>query len=525
VSYFDLVSYFGEVDSGDTGNSMRLVRIVRALRLLRLIKLKKFAETIMDHIDSDYFHLLLGMAKGTLFVLGMNHLIACSWFGISSLTSEGVDSWTRSASFEIEEGLSYKYLTALHWSLTQFTPASMEIVPRNVHERAFAVCVLIFALIVFSSFVSSITASMTQLRQLSWKFTKDLSTLRKYLRSRDISGVLSIRIVRFVEYKLEKKSNEIAEGDVKLLSIVSAQLRMELAHESYSPILSAHPFFHQFSLTAGPAMLTLCNDAVSPLSFSMGDVVFEDRTKSDSMMFLNRGMAQYFCRFEKLQSGPGNSTLESGEWCCEAALWTYWEHVGAMHAVENADFLTVNAAKLVQVVDLNGFVAPATWLYACRFVEELNELSMVGGLTDLNSIEQEVLDKYVTEAFVVESTTSTEDELAASTRSNAFNKAHIRMATFTCGGTVARSSRGGSWIRHSSRTSTGSSVRVHRIRESVEFTSGGEDMLAGAIVDGAICSLDDEPPEGDLPEQGSQDRPLGGGLCIDGQDDGLKDSL
>jgi len=196
-----------------------------------------------------------------------------------------------------------------------------------------------------------------------------------------------------------------------------------------------------------------------------------------------------------------------------------------MHAVENADFLTVNAAKLVQVVDLNGFVAPATWLYACRFVEELNELSMVGGLTDLNSIEQEVLDKYVTEAFVVESTTSTEDELAASTRSNAFNKAHIRMATFTCGGTVARSSRGGSWIRHSSRTSTGSSVRVHRIRESVEFTSGGEDMLAGAIVDGAICSLDDEPPEGDLPEQGSQDRPLGGGLCIDGQDDGLKDSL
>ena len=41
---------------------------------------------------------------------------------------------------EESKNLWYKYSTALHWSLTQFTPASMEVMPQNEYERFFTVC-------------------------------------------------------------------------------------------------------------------------------------------------------------------------------------------------------------------------------------------------------------------------------------------------------------------------------------------------------------------------------------------------
>eukprot|EP00438_Fugacium_kawagutii_P026712 Skav219970 [mRNA] locus=scaffold2879:389420:443892:+ [translate_table: standard] len=65
-----------------------------------------------------------------------------------------------------QQSIEYRYATALHWSLTQFTPATVDVHPQNLVERTFAILVLIFGLVLFSSFVSSITASMTQLRNM-----------------------------------------------------------------------------------------------------------------------------------------------------------------------------------------------------------------------------------------------------------------------------------------------------------------------------------------------------------------------
>ena len=87
-------------------------------------------------------------------ILIANHVVACSWFWIGASTDPENQSWVNKAkSKQAWNSLVYRYATSLHWSLTQFTPSSMEVVPMNTKERIFAVCVLLFALIVFSSFV------------------------------------------------------------------------------------------------------------------------------------------------------------------------------------------------------------------------------------------------------------------------------------------------------------------------------------------------------------------------------------
>merc|ERR1719313_3114194 len=94
--------------------------------------------------------------------------------------------WIEFHGFE-DAPLGYQYLSSLHWTLTQFTPAGMEVYPHNAAERAFSVVVLLFALIFFSSYLSSITMAMTALRNLNAHSTQQMTLLRRFLNERQIS--------------------------------------------------------------------------------------------------------------------------------------------------------------------------------------------------------------------------------------------------------------------------------------------------------------------------------------------------
>lgn len=95
--------------------------------------------------------------------------------------------------------LRYQYTTSLHWSLTQFTPASMEVVPTNAPERTYTSCVIIFALVIFSSFVSAITGSVTALQQARERSLRNQMLLRRYLSERGVSTALVFRICHYAQ--------------------------------------------------------------------------------------------------------------------------------------------------------------------------------------------------------------------------------------------------------------------------------------------------------------------------------------
>merc|ERR1712100_190361 len=98
--------------------------------------------------------------------MGGNHLIACVWYGLHENFRGNLETWGTMFLPESSE-TAYNYATSLHWSLTQLTPASMEVHPRNVHERFFNICVVILAMVAFTSLISSITNAMNHLRDLN----------------------------------------------------------------------------------------------------------------------------------------------------------------------------------------------------------------------------------------------------------------------------------------------------------------------------------------------------------------------
>merc|ERR1719191_2123613 len=131
-------------------------------------------------------------------LLVINHLICCMWYTVS-VNQSGDNTWIKVHKYEHADW-TYKYAAAFHWSITQFTPASMDVQPQNMAERTYANAVIVFALLGFSYLVGSITGSLTQLRSMNEEGTKAFWSLRRYLRQNNVPTALSIRVQKSLEH-------------------------------------------------------------------------------------------------------------------------------------------------------------------------------------------------------------------------------------------------------------------------------------------------------------------------------------
>merc|ERR1712032_674460 len=111
---------------------------------------------MLEFIYTEQVKLLLRLVKLVILILFLNHYIACLWYAMAIWTNDSV-TWLDRYVLTVDGLESHSgvllYFTSLHWSLTQFTPATMDVAPTNATERAFAVFIVLFALMCFSSFV------------------------------------------------------------------------------------------------------------------------------------------------------------------------------------------------------------------------------------------------------------------------------------------------------------------------------------------------------------------------------------
>jgi len=227
---------------------LRVLRLVRMVRLLRLLKLRNVQQLLSEMITSEYLQILVNIVQMIVALLVINHAIACLWYLIS-LQHAGDDKWLVVHEME-DSSWGYQYLTSFHWSITQFTPASMHIQPQNIGERLFAVTTVVFALVGFTYLVGSITGSLTQLRSLREDAAKQFWFLRRYLKQNKVDLVLSLRIREYLEHAWKRQKERLAPKDIKVFSLLSEQLQSELQSELSVPHLIIHPLFKRLSCKA-----------------------------------------------------------------------------------------------------------------------------------------------------------------------------------------------------------------------------------------------------------------------------------
>jgi len=360
---------------GDFGRIFRTLRTVRMLRLLRLWKLKRVLADMQDMIDSEYLYTLASLGKLLGFILIINHLIACVWFSVSvAMRESGTASWVAEHNMS-NKGVGWQYATSLHWTLTQFTPASMEVFPANVTERAMAVVVLIFSLVAFSSFLASISASMTALRNQSQETTKQFWILRRFLKQEQIAKPVVGKVLKYVEHCHAQQIVRIQPENVMLLTMLSVGLREELHYELTYTKMVSHPLIRILVAEQEMFMVKVCTAATSTRTMAPTETLFHPGEAAHHMYFMVHGDLAYILQDESPLSPP----ISKGEALAEAALWLPWFHSGT-------SFAQIASEVLVMDPLIFGTVAAkyiATWRMCSRFAHTFQEAFMEVGPSDV----------------------------------------------------------------------------------------------------------------------------------------------
>lgn len=417
-------------------SSIRVIRTVRSLRLLRLVKMKKAINSVKERITSDLSRTLFNVGALIVLIVAIAHVIACCWYGLGfHMRERGHNSWLSMQTLPSNEAITfdastrdYKYITALHWSLTQFTPASMEVVPQNTSERTFAVLVLLFAMVIFSSFVSALTSTITRFSNKHRERNHQFELLRRFLKDMSVSHFLAVRLEQYLEHIVSVRQLHVEMEDVVLLDLLSKPLRMDLDKEIYGPVLSVHPFFEIFNTKDSAAMRKVCSTCINTAHLSAGDSLFQTGEPCHHMFFVLEGTLKYHLADGQKTSGlsqssmsagkwagrlaPGmtstlgedeqygilndDSIIEQGGWCCEAVLWTNWNHQGVMRACTNCKVLTVDAREFSTLTAAHAKIAHHALMYAQEFCRQLNELQDEDCLSDLPLVD---MDRLICEGF------------------------------------------------------------------------------------------------------------------------------
>lgn len=390
------------VDTNDSATStvsvLRAIRVVRCLRMVRLLRLLKLVriEMVMQDLEaqihSNALLLLFGILKLIMGLMLINHIIACIWYWIGKSSEKG---WTSQRNLETHSGL-YFYLTAVHWSLTQFQ-ASMEIHPHTPGERAYGIFVVLVALILFSSFLSSITNMMRQLQTMHQEQTRRQRLLHDYFKEHGISSSLQMRLRRFL-FINHDESQEL-QAQIEALRMLPQSVLMDVHNEAFCPHLAMHQFFCDLREENPRLVRQLCHESLIESIVQSDETIFCTGDACIQMLWVHRGLLQYKLgrqkvavatssiaklRKEKSLTDAGweelfNVRVDGAEevgkdhWLSEPVLWTPWEHTGECKTLYTAGLLIMDALTFCRVIRRYESMHIVASLYARKFLEELNK--------------------------------------------------------------------------------------------------------------------------------------------------------
>jgi len=364
----------GADDTNDASLSLRFLRILRLMRvvrLLRIMKLRWILVSLNDRTTSEYSAILWNIFKMFGVMLLTSHFVSCAWFYVADSSRDLGDTWISVHGFE-GDGWFYVYLTAFHWSITQFTPASMHVQPQNVPERLFTIVVVVFALVGFSYMVGSITGSLAQIRSMHEDAAKQFWNVRRYLRQNRVPTALSLRIQRNLEHAWQKQKLHMSVSKITMFSLLSEQLRNELYLSLSVPVLSAHPLFSHLKEHSSITLNRLATTAISRKFLARHDFLFLPGEDATHMYFAEQGRLEYV-RVDAQGKERTEHVAKGEDWISEAVLWTpAWVHLGVLNAETECDVLQIDAGKFSGVVRINPEVHRLVSAYAGHFVAWIN---------------------------------------------------------------------------------------------------------------------------------------------------------
>ncbi|CAE7029557.1 aarA [Symbiodinium natans] len=139
--------------------------------------------------------------------------------------------------------------------------------------------------------------------------------------------------------------------DVKALGVLSADVRSELQFELCQPYLMRNGFYRVCQHVETAVLKSIMVDCITFTFYRAGEAAFEAGQDAKHAYFIERGTLEYQQNRRtskvkrKLRVGAHNEII-----IAEAALWTFWDHVGTLTAPNPASMLKMNVDKHTKII-------------------------------------------------------------------------------------------------------------------------------------------------------------------------------
>jgi len=361
-------------------------RFLKLVGILRMSRMSEHLDRLNDHFFSELLSDLINIIFLLVIILWLNHTIACLWFGLGRLGewSDTNLTWLNSridpitnATYNEASG-TFQYATALHWAMTQMTPGSMPVQPLSMHERLFNVACLVFGMLVFSSFVSTLSARMTHIRMHRHARAAQMRVLSKYLRQRRVPRSLSITVKKQLEDRIWQKKPLTFE-QITPLSLLTEKLRQELKVELSSRHILSHEFFRLVDKIESYSVAEVCHKAKETVLLH-GDILFAAGVGTTKFHCVAKGLLHYTVAAALRKSShswgfmdPSVLDVPETHWICWPSMWTEWITVGTAEAAATSELLTLDGGEILVVLSRHPVLRRLTENYARIYYTRLLE--------------------------------------------------------------------------------------------------------------------------------------------------------
>ena len=369
-----------------------LLRLFRNLRLLRLLKMTGRFNLIRELFSSlDYatewasvqMETAMSVLKHFGIILLLCHFTGCAWYALGNMEKDG--SWIQEhvgyrQTLGLDASVAYFYVTALHWSLSQFTPASIEVSATTTNERIFSVLVILAGLTLYSFFLGSINQSLNKLRSMTAQETRQNILVRRYISEKRLSIDLAAEILTCIRQRgLGKASSKIVFADIKVLDSLPHTTLCKLQVEVGLPILQSHALFKHLLVLGCPEMSTLCEKALKEISTVYGEELFSAGTMGDCLSLVRAGRLLY----KFAHRNAWKQEVDKDSRVSEASLWLHWEYRGQLTCVDQNSYLfQLNASSFRKIMGRSQHLELCA-MYARLFLRALLETHSNDDASDL----------------------------------------------------------------------------------------------------------------------------------------------
>lgn len=396
----------------------RYIRVARFFRCVRVVRIGKLVSDMMakayeGEMSSELTHVVARLMLLIFTMLLVSHYVACGWFAIAYWNHDDKRTWLNVRP-EYSEGVGIWYAMSYHWSITQFTPATNDIAPQNLRERIFACTVVLFALVMFSNFLSSLTNALAEIRKINYSKYQEEALIKDFLHTRNVSVIVRNRTWHFYKkhYKMRKPRRH--ECDIPFIRDLPRSIKSDLYKEIYAPALVSYTIFEHIGRADWLLLLGVCTHALAEKSYISGQEIFSAGEVANSMLFCFAGRLSYRC--DAYYLGP--DMLQAPCHICETTLWCQILHLGLLMAESSCETLLINGHGFAEVCSNNLHSEPELLRrmqrYAALYVQfVIDQIEAEDPLNDVNPKHgyelQNLVDRCFQERFIRQESPGSDD--------------------------------------------------------------------------------------------------------------------